>query len=161
MFGTNDLTQLDEKEYKAKTREVMQRCLNNGSIVIVSTIPPRSGMVEKSRRFAEAIKGLAGELNVPSVDFFGEVIRRCPDDWDGSLAKFKDVPGDEYQVPTLIARDGVHPSNSKRYQTYDEEGLRHNGYVLRNYLVLRAYEEVIDKVLDPRGTPQATQSNWP
>ncbi len=151
MFGTNDLGQLEEKEYTAKTRNVIQRCLANGSVVIVSTIPPRAGLADKSRRFAEAVKGLARELRVPLVDYYGEVLRRRPDDWDGSLARFKDSPGDEYQVPTLIARDGVHPSNPRNYQTYDEEGLRHNGFMLRSYLVLRAYAEAIDKVLDADG----------
>jgi alpha-galactosidase len=149
MFGTNDLGQLEEKEYVAKTREVVQRCLDNGSVVILSTIPPRSGLLDKSRRFADAVKGLGAELGVPVVDYFGEVLRRRPDDWDGSLAKFKDSPGDEYQVPTLIARDGVHPSNPRAYQNYDDEGLKHNGFVLRNYLVLRAYAETIDHVLRP------------
>ncbi len=149
MFGTNDLGQLEEREYAAKTREVIERCLANGSVVIVSTIPPRAGLADKSRRFAEAVKKIARELHVPLVDYYGEVLGRRPDDWDGSLAKFKDSPGDEYQVPTLIARDGVHPSNPRAFQTYNEDGLKHNGYVLRNYLVLRAYAEVIDKVLDP------------
>ncbi|HKI37327.1 MAG TPA: GDSL-type esterase/lipase family protein [Gemmataceae bacterium] len=151
MFGTNDLVQLDEKEYVAKTREVVKRCLDNGSVVILSTIPPRSGQLDKAGKFAGAVKGLGKELNVPVVDYFAEVLKRRPDDWDGALPKFKDAPGGEYEVPTPIARDGVHPSNPKKYQTYDEEGLSHNGYVLRNYLVLRAYDEVIGKVLDGGG----------
>ncbi len=147
MFGTNDLGQLDEKEYVAKTRDVVKRCLDNGSVVILSTIPPRHGQLDKSRRFADAVKALGKELSVPLVDYFGEVLKRRPDDWDGALPKFKDEPGGEYDVPTLIARDGVHPSNPTKYATYDEDGLKHNGYVLRNYLVLRAYDEVIGKVL--------------
>jgi lysophospholipase L1-like esterase len=150
MFGTNDLGQLEEKEYAEKTRAVVTRCLDHGSVVILSTLPPRSGMIDKSRRFAEAVRGIGRELNVPVVDYFEEVLKRRPNDWDGSLAKFKDSPGDEYQVPTLISRDGVHPSNPRDFQAYNDEGLSKNGYLLRSYLVLRAYAEVIDKVLaDP------------
>src|SRR5262249_32884505 len=134
-------------EYVAKTRDVVKRCLDNGTVVILSTIPPRHGQLDKSRQFAGAVKALGKELNVPVVDYFAEVLKRRPDDWDGALPKFKDAPGGEYEVPTLIARDGVHPSNPKKYQTYDEEGLKNNGYVLRNFLVLRAYDEVIGKVL--------------
>ena len=53
-----------------------------------------------------------------------------------------------YIVPTLISRDGVHPSNPQRYaQDYSPEGLRHNGYVLRSYLALMKYAEVIEEVL--------------
>jgi hypothetical protein len=147
MFGTNDLGQLDEKEYVDKTRDVVKRCLDNGSVVILSTIPPRHGLLDKSKQFADAVKAIGKELRVPVVDYFGECLKRRPDDWDGALPQFKDTPGSEYEVPTLIARDGVHPSYPKKYQTYDEEGLKHNGYALRSYLVLRAYDDVIGRVL--------------
>jgi hypothetical protein len=63
------------------------------------------------------------------------------------LPKFKDAPGDGYQVPTLIARDGVHPSNPRLFQDYSEESLRSNGYGLRNYLTAISYAEVIRNVL--------------
>lgn len=147
MFGSNDVGQMQVEEYEQKTREVVERCLANGSIVILTTMPPRSGMLEKSRIFAEAVKKIAREKKTPLIDYFGEILRRRPDDWDGSLPKFKDTPGDEYQVPTLICRDGVHPSNPRTHQDYSEESLRTNGYVLRNYLTLLAYADVIRKIL--------------
>jgi len=51
-------------------------------------------------------------------------------------------------VATLISKDGVHPSNPKNFSgDYSEEGLKSNGFVLRNYLTLLAYGEVIEKVL--------------
>jgi hypothetical protein len=84
------------------------------------------------------------------LDYHAEVLKRRPDDWDGSAARFKDVPGGEYEVPTLLSRDGVHPSNPQRYAgDYSEEGLRSSGYVLRNYLTLMAYADVIRRVLQP------------
>src|SRR5882724_7395618 len=43
MFGTNDLTQLAEAEYERRTRAVVERCLKNGTVVILTTIPPRHG----------------------------------------------------------------------------------------------------------------------
>jgi hypothetical protein len=58
--------------------------------------------------------------------------------------------GQGYDVPTLIARDGVHPSNPKLFQgDYSTDGLSKNGYALRSYLTLMAYDEVIRKVLRP------------
>jgi lysophospholipase L1-like esterase len=150
MFGTNDLGQLDQQEYEQKTREVVERCLQNGTVVILSTIPPRSGLLDKSRQFAGAVRKIAKELKVPLEDYFEEVLKRRPKDWDGSLAQFKDAPGDEYQVPTLISRDGVHPSNPKKYRDYSAESLRSNGYILRNSLTLLTYAEVIEKVLASR-----------
>ena len=41
------------------------------------------------------------------------------------------MQGDEYQVPTLISRDGIHPSNRRIFaRDYSDEGLRSIGYVL-------------------------------
>lgn len=149
MFGTNDLGALELDEYKQKTKEVVERCLKNGTVVILTTIPPKSGQLEKARQFANAVLEIGRELKVPVIDYFGEILKRRPDDWDGTLEKFKDVPGDEYQVPTLISRDGVHPSNPSKYNgDYSEEGLRSSGYVLRNYLTLRAYADLIRRVFE-------------
>ena len=48
-------------------------------------------------------------------------------------------------MPTLLSRDGVHPSAPKKFQDdYSHEGLRSHGYNLRNYLVLMKYAEVLD-----------------
>jgi hypothetical protein len=149
MFGTNDLTQVPLKEYTEKTGEVVARCLKNGTVVILTTPPPRSGKAKEAKQFADAVREIARTHKVPLIDYHAEILKRRPDDWDGALPKFKDAPGDEYQVPTLIARDGVHPSNPKKYAEYTEEGLRHNGYVLRNYLTLKAYAEVLRTVLQP------------
>jgi hypothetical protein len=145
MFGTNDLAQLDEKEYEAKTRAVIERCLKNGTVVILTTIPPRSGAVEKSRAFATIQRKVAADLKVPLVDYQAEILKRRPDDWDGT--KFKEFAKDVYQVPTLVAADGVHPSNPSKHQDYTEESLNKNGFQLRNVLTVRVYAEVIRKVL--------------
>jgi lysophospholipase L1-like esterase len=149
MFGSNDLNQLKIDEYEKKTRSVVKRCLDNGTVVILSTIPPRSGKLEQCREFAQVVKKIGGEMKVPVVDYFGQCLKRRPDDWDGTMAKFKDGDRDVYQVPTLISKDGVHPSNPKKFVgDYSEVGLKSNGFVLRNYLTLMAYAEVIEKVLN-------------
>ena len=150
MFGSNDVGSLDLKEYAGKSRSVVERCLANGTVVILSTMPPRAGQLEKSRAFADVTRQLASELHVPLIDYLGEILKRRPEDWDGSLPKFKTAAGNEYDVPTLIARDGVHPSAPKAFAgDYSEEGLRNNGYGLRNYLTLLAYAGVIEKVCRP------------
>jgi len=146
MFGTNDLSQVGIEEYEKKTREVVDRCLQNGTVVILTTIPPRSGRLEQSRKYADVVRKIAADKKVPLVDYFAEILKRRPDDWDGSLPKFKGA-ADGYQVPTLIAGDGVHPSNPNKHQDYSEESLRSNGYLLRNYLSLMAYADVIRNVL--------------
>ena len=150
MFGTNDLGPLDVAEYEQKTREVVRKCLNNGTVVILSTIPPRHGRMEKAAEFAEAARRVARELNVPLCDYMAAVLQRRPNDWDGTLAKFR--PREGYDVLTLIAGDGVHPSNPKEFRNdFSDKALSTNGYSLRNYLVLRDYAKVIRSVLGPTG----------
>lgn len=150
MFGTNDLNSVPLEEYEKASREVVKRCLDRGTVVILSTIPPRSGMLEKSREYASAAARVAKDLGVPLCDYFAECLKRRPEDWDGSAKKFDAYEG--YEVPTLISRDGVHPSNPKKHEgDCSDEGLSKNGFVLRSYLALRSYGEVIREVLEARG----------
>jgi lysophospholipase L1-like esterase len=146
LFGSNDLKDMGGQEYVKKTREVVQKCLDNGTVVILSTAPPTHGMAKKSAAFADAIRKIARELEVPLTDYHAEILKRRPDDWDGATDKFSQYQG--YDVLTLISRDGIHPSNPQEYaDDYSAEGLRNNGYALRSYLSLMKYAEVIDKVL--------------
>jgi len=147
MFGTNDLTSVPPDAYEHKLRRVVQSCLENGTVVILSTIPPRSGLLKRSRELADIARRVAKEMKVPLCDYFAECRKRRPDDWDGAADKFKEYQG--YDVPTLIARDGVHPSYPKKYQgDYSEEALKSNGYNLRSYASMLSYAEVIRKVLE-------------
>jgi hypothetical protein len=146
MFGTNDLGSLELPEYDKKTREVVQKCLDNGTVLILSTIPPKHGQAEKAAVFADAVRKIARDMKVPLTDYHAEVLKRRPDDWDGAAAQFSQYR--DYDVPTLISRDGVHPSNPQKYiNDYSADGLRSNGFGLRSYLALMKYAEVIEKVL--------------
>ncbi len=148
LFGSNDMGEMGADEYERLLRSVVRRCLENGSVVILTTPPPRSGMLAKAKEFAGAVRRVAADLQVPLVDYQAEILKRRPDDWDGSLPQFKASAGDDpHQVPTLIAADGVHPSNPAKYSDYSEESLRHNGYALRNYLTLLKYAEVLRTVV--------------
>jgi len=146
MFGTNDLHSMEVEEHRAKLKEVVEKCLANGTVVILSTIPPRAGFEAKAKAFAEAARGLARELKVPLLDFHEEVMRRRPKDWNGASEEFKQYK--DYDVPTLLSRDGVHPSYPQKFRDdYSEEALRSSGYGLRSYLTLLTYGEVIERVL--------------
>lgn len=145
MFGTNDLAGVPLDEYEKKLRVVVEKCLDNGTVVILTTIPPRSGMLDKSKKYAEAARKVAKELKVPVCDYQAAILERRPDDWDGADKKFAQYKG--YDVPTLISRDGVHPSNPPKYANdYSAEGLKSNGFVLRNYVTLTSYAAVIREV---------------
>ena len=148
MFGTNDLGRVAAEKYQADLRAVIEKCLANGTIVILSTIPPRHGHDASVTDFVALARRLADELALPLVDFHAEILRRRPDDWDGSLPQFASFQG--YDVPTLIARDGVHPSHPKQYRNdYSHEALRCSGFSLRNYLVLMKYAEVLAEAMSP------------
>jgi hypothetical protein len=145
MFGTNDLNSVGLEDYSKLTRLVVRKCLDNGTVVILSTIPPRHGFVDKAAAYAEAVRQIAREMKVPLIDYHAEILKRRPDDWDGALGKFSQYNG--YDVPTLLARDGVHPSNPAACRDdYSESGLKCCGYSLRNYLVLTKYAEVLTEL---------------
>lgn len=149
MFGTNDLHSLELDEYRETLRQVVRKCLDNGTVVILSTIPPRHGFVEKSRAFAQAARDVARELSVPLVDYHAEILKRRPDDWDGATDAFSRYEG--YDVPTLIARDGVHPSAPRQFQDdYSDKALASHGYGLRSDLVLMKYAEVLEALAASR-----------
>ncbi len=148
MFGTNDLNQIKADEYAKHIRSVVRQCLDNGTVVILSTIPPRSGKLELCKAFAAEVRTIGRDLKVPVIDYLEECLKRRPDDWDGASPKFKEAPGDSYQVPTLISKDGVHPSAPKQWNgDYSDEALNHSGFGLRTYLTLIAYNGVIETVL--------------
>ena len=154
MFGTNDLTAGGSvADYADATRRVVQRCLDNGSVVILTTIPPRSGHESRAAAFAKTARVIAEDMKLPIIDYHAEVLKRRPNDWDGSKPPFKDqAGGDVYDVPTLISADGVHPSAPQKYAgNFSDEALSRHGYNLRSHLTLLAYSDVIERVLDAPG----------
>lgn len=147
MFGTNDLTRSDETTYDKQMRAVVGKCLKNGTVVILTTIPPRAGQEEKARAFAEVARKIAADHKLPLIDYRAEILKRRPDDWNGTLPQFKEFAKDVYQTPTLVSGDGVHPSFPAKHADYSADALKSNGYQLRSVLTLRAYADVIDRVL--------------
>ncbi|GAB6164997.1 hypothetical protein JCM19992_09970 [Thermostilla marina] len=147
MFGTNDVRRGSVEQHEANLRTLTRRCLDRGVVVILSTIPPMHGHDDAVRLAVERQRKLAEEFHLPLIDFYAHVIHRRPDDWDGTLPQF--AAFDTYEVPTLICKDGVHPSNPQAWRNdYTAEGQRHSGFVLRNYLALLACAEVIRTVFD-------------
>ena len=143
MFGTNDLHSRWPSINTRLNSGRSSKCLDHGTVVILSTIPPRHGFENKAEAFADAARQVARDLAVPLVDFHAEILKRRPKDWDGASEAFRAYEG--YDVPTLICRDGIHPSLPQRYEgVYSPEALRSSGFGLRSYLVLMKYAGVID-----------------
>jgi hypothetical protein len=147
LFGTNDIIRSDEKSYDKQMRAVVEKCLKNGTVVILTTIPPRAEQEEKAKAFAEIARKIAADFKLPLIDYHAEILNRRPDDWNGAMPKFKEFAKDVYQVPTLISGDGVHPSYPSKRADYSAEALNSNGYQLRSVLTLHAYSAVISHIL--------------
>jgi lysophospholipase L1-like esterase len=146
MFGTNDIRRGSIEAHIANLRALIETCLDRGVIVILSTIPPMHGFDDKVLQTVELQRQLAVELKVPLIDFYAHVMNRRPLNWDGSLPQFESYS--QWEVPTIISRDGVHPSNPTPWKRdYTEEGLSRNGNVLRSFLTLMAYSEIIRVVI--------------
>jgi hypothetical protein len=150
LFGTNDLGRIMPPEYTENMAASLRRMMADGTVPMLTTVPPKSGRDEMVYDYWLAGLSIAHGLKVPVIDYYAEIMRRRPEDWDGRQEKFRQYKG--YDVPTLIARDGTHPSNPKEFfNNFSQQALSSNGYTLRNYLTLRTYAAVIDKVFQPRG----------
>jgi hypothetical protein len=135
-------------DYEKRTREVVAECLTNGTIVLLTTPPPQTAELQKSLQLAAAVRAISSDLKIPLIDYSYQILKRRPADWDGSSPEFKNIPGDTYEVPTLVSRDGIHPSNPQKYANdFSEFALRESGYTLRNYLTLSLYADVIRNVI--------------
>lgn len=95
--------------YKANLGTPVERGFDNGTVVLLNTIPPRSGFEAKAEEFTGIVRQLARERHLLLVDYHTAILSLLPDDWDGSQPQFAAYSG--YDVPTLISRDGVHPSH--------------------------------------------------
>jgi len=158
IFGTNDINSVPLDEHIEKMPQVIRKCLENGTVVMLTTIPPRHQRVEESARFAEAQRQLAAELHVPLIDYHAAILQRRPGDWNGAKDAFRDYHG--YKLPTLISRDGIHPSNPRQWANdHSEEGLNHNGFTLRNNITMMVYANVICHVIQGEPPPAAGDDN--
>ena len=149
MFGTNDLGGGPwPPAYTENMAASIRRMLADGTVPMLTSIPPSAKAGH--REYWLAALSIAHGLKVPLIDYYAEVMRRRPDDWNGKLKKFADQGFRGYGVPTLVAGDGIHPSNPKKWTNdWSEDALNHNGFSLRNYMTIRMYAKVIEKVLRP------------
>jgi len=134
MIGTNDVDHPADPakaNFAANLTRLVQTILDNGTVVVLHTIPPKRGREAAVERYNEVIREVARKTQVPLIDYYAEIIKRRPKDWDGSL----------------ISPDGVHPSYPQEYQKdFTEKGLRESGYTLRDYLLVKTYFQLADSL---------------
>jgi lysophospholipase L1-like esterase len=137
MLGTNDASaRRTVKAYRADVEKAVDLILDQGTICILSTIPPHIGSTDLARSYNVALRELARTRGLPLIDFEREILSRRPNDWNG----------------TLLGKNDVHPTASQGGATPSSaptaDNLRNSGYLLRGWLSVQKIAEVKHNVLD-------------
>jgi hypothetical protein len=146
MLGTNDASAGRSVEaYSADVAKCLDLMLGRGIIPILSTIPPHPGQLKRAEAYNKALRELAKKREIPLIDYEKEILKRRPDDWNG----------------TLLGKNDVHPTTgvrgTKTTSPPTAENLRNSGYLLRGWLSVRKIAEVKRNVLD--GLPPAEKKD--
>lgn len=130
MYGTNDARKgVKPADYEKCLGAIVDACIENGCVPILSTIPPMLNNDAKVEEFNQVVKKITGSRNIPLVDFHAEILKRQPGTaWNG----------------TILGKDDVHPTGGANFD-FSEGNLKVCGYALRNYLTCRAMKEVIER----------------
>ena len=146
MLGTNDAwTGRPVGDYARDMDAIVGRLLENGTVVILSTIPPLIDNLKLAEEYNDALWRIAEARRLPVIDFHREILARRPGmSWDGTL---------------MVKGDG-HPTADRAGVTSTSEptaaNLRESGYLLRGWLSVRKLAEVKQRVLDRNdGPPKA------
>jgi len=157
MLGTNDASASRPTDaYRADIGRAVDLILSQGTICILSTIPPHPHRPKLASNYNKALRQIGKERGLPLVDYEQEILARRPNDWNG----------------TLLGADDVHPTASvgevNAASAPTPENLRTSGYLLRGWLSVRKIAEVKRTVLDglplpaaappsPRSTPKSVE----
>lgn len=137
MLGTNDATAgRAVGDYRANMGKIVDALVANGTVPILSTIPPYPGKEELAKTYNAALAELVKEKRVPLIDYWAEIMKRRPGDWNGTLLGKNDVH------PTSD-QGGANPGSEPT-----EENLKNSGLLLRGWLSVRKIAEVKEQVID-------------
>lgn len=142
MIGSNDAThRRPATKFAADVGRALDEMLAQGSIPVVTTIPPHPREGELAAAYNDAIRQAARRRQAPLIDLEREILLRRPKDWNGTLLEKNDVH-------LSAARGDVTAASEPT-----EEHLRQSGYLLRGWLSVRKIAEIKRRVFDaaPRG----------
>jgi lysophospholipase L1-like esterase len=136
MLGTNDASAgRPVAAYRADVEKSIALMLDRGILPILSTIPPHVGKRDLAKSYNEALRQLAKDRGLPLIDYEAEILKRRPEDWNG----------------TLLGKNDVHPTAAQGGATASSaptaENLRNSGYLLRGWLSVQKIAEVKRKVI--------------
>lgn len=127
LLGTYDLVAgRAPGDYGTDMAKIADTILSEGSIPILTTLPPYPGREELTRAYNDALAEVARNRTLPVIDLWGEMLKRRPEDWKGKLT-------DPKGCHLNAAGEGGATSGSEP----TEENLRNSGYLLRGWLTVR------------------------
>jgi lysophospholipase L1-like esterase len=136
MLGSNDSWQgRPANEFAGDMNRIIRRLLDNGTVPVLSTIPPMIPARELGDQYNAELWKLAEHHKLPVIDYPGEIIGRRQDgSWNG----------------TILNKDDPHPTASRAGVTPESEptpeNLRESGYLLRGWLSVKKLIEVRERV---------------
>ncbi len=135
LLGTNDLSaSRPTGAYSADVEKAVDLILDNGTVLILSTLPPYRGKGKQVDEYNQALRELAKKKNIPLLDLYGEMKARAGDDLEKAY----------------LSPDGIHLSYMPPNGPATEENLKKSGYLLRCYLAVYKGMEVKSKVFDAK-----------
>jgi lysophospholipase L1-like esterase len=135
MLGTNDISaSRPVGQYGADVEKAIDMLLNNGTVVILSTLPPYRGKAKQVDEYNAALRQLAKSKQVPLLDLHAEMKARAGDDMEKAY----------------LSNDGVHLSFPAANGPATEENLKKSGYLLRCYLGVHKGMDVKARVIDTK-----------
>lgn len=133
MLGTNDaLHARPVADYVKDVETAMDLLIRNGTVPILSTIPPLRQHDQLINEYVAALRALARRKHLPLLDLHAEMSIRS---------------GPAF-VYSYLRDDGIHLTTTASSGPPSEENLKRSGYLLRCYLAVYKGLEVKERVLD-------------
>ncbi|OAI50477.1 hypothetical protein AYO44_05620 [Planctomycetaceae bacterium SCGC AG-212-F19] len=135
MLGTNDISaNRPVAAYSADVEKTVDLLLANGTVVILSTLPPYRGKAKQVEDYNAALRDLTKMKQLPLIDLHAEMKARA---------------GAEMEK-LYLSNDGVHLTFQPANGPATDENLKKSGYLLRCYLAVHKGMEVKARVLDAK-----------
>lgn len=135
MLGTNDINGGRKvAAYIADVEKALDMLMENGTIPILSTLPPIKGKAAQVDEFCKALRELAAKKKIPLLDLNAEMNARAGEKMESAY----------------LGGDGVHLSFPNAGGPASDENLQKSGYLLRCYMAVYKGMEVKAKVIDSK-----------
>ena len=133
MLGTNDAKDgRPVDEYIIDVEKALDTLMANGTVPILSTLPPLRDREALIDSYSNALRALAARLQLPLIDLSAEMLER----------------GGDRAAALFVGSDGIHLSVGAASGPDTIENLKSSGYLLRCQLTLVKAMEVKAAVLD-------------